>query len=183
MAEVEQGKDRIIQELITHINNLEQKINMLKDELSEQNDLQTVNRLDIINLKNELEKIKISVPVLSPDIADKIKDMEKLMEKRDHTDSIQKMTEDIKQLKKAVHTINPEAIEEIQGEISSLYDMVSKKQPSGKAEGVKPGRDVSELKKRLEELETKTVPTPYCKKCGIVLKPGIKFCGKCGKKV
>jgi len=182
MAEADAGNERIIQELITHINNLEQKINMLKEEISEENDLQTVNRLDIINLKNEIEKIKISVPVLTPDIADKLKGMEKLMEKQDHTGNTQKMADDIEQLKKLVRGISPEAIEEIQGEISSLYEMTSKGRPE-KAEKAQPSRDVIEMKKRLEELETKTVPIPHCKKCGAVLKPGIKFCGRCGRKV
>ena len=179
MDEADKGNERIIQELITHINSLEQKINMLKEEISEENDLQTVNRLDIINLKNEIEKIKISVPVLTPDIADKLKGMEKLMNKQDYTSNTQKMADDIEQLKKLVRGISPEAIEEIQGEISSLYEMTSKSRP----EKARPSSDVIEMKKRLKELETKTVPIPHCKKCGAVLKPGIKFCGRCGRKV
>ncbi|MBM3304116.1 MAG: zinc-ribbon domain-containing protein [Candidatus Aenigmarchaeota archaeon] len=182
MAEAEPGRDRIIQELITHINSLEQKINMLKEELSEANDLQTVNRLDIINLKNEIEKIKISVPVLAPDIADRIKGMEKLMEKQDHTGSIQKMIGDMEQLKKAVRGISPETIEEMQSEISALYEMVSRRQPQEQA-GAQPSKEVAELKKQLAELEIKAVPVPHCSKCGAVLKPGARFCGRCGKKL
>ncbi len=174
MAGNEAGKDRIIQELITHINNLEQKINTLREELDKENDLQTVNRLDIINLRNEIEKIRISLPALSSDAADKAKGAEK----QDNA-VIRRIRDDIEQLKKMVHDLNPEVIEEMQGEISALYEAVSR-QPSGKT---RPNEEMAALKKRLNELESRNVPAPRCRKCGALLKPGTRFCGKCGKKL
>ncbi len=183
MVETEAGKDRIIQELITHINSLEQKINTLKEELGEENDLQTVNRLDIINLKNEIDKIKISLPVFSPDVIDKIKNMEKLMERQDSTSNIQRIIDDIEQLKKMARNLNPDVMDEMHGEISALYEIVNRQQPSGKAQKPLQDKEIAGLKKRLGELESKAVPIPRCNKCGSALKPGARFCGKCGKKL
>jgi ribosomal protein L40E len=197
MAENE-SKDRIIQELITHINSLEQKISMLKDELSEENDLQTVNRLDIINLKNEIDRIKISVPIVSPEMAGKMKDLEILVSGQDRGGALNKMLSDIEQLKKTAAAINPDTLEEIQGEISALYDIVNRNQkvePGNQKAAAAEGRtasaamerassaskDVADLKKRIQEMETKSLKIPHCRKCGAACKPGAKFCGSCGK--
>ena len=63
--EREGNPPHIVSELITHLNELESKVVALEETISEMNDLQVVNKLDIINLKNELERIRLSVPMLS----------------------------------------------------------------------------------------------------------------------
>lgn len=42
---------------------LETKLTILQESISEATDLETVNKLDIINLKNEIEKIKMALPL------------------------------------------------------------------------------------------------------------------------
>lgn len=178
------GKEKILQELITHINSIELKINMLKEEIEEQNDLQTVNRLDIINLKNELEKMKMSLPLVSPDIAENIKNIQKLMEKKDKTSNLEKIIEDTEQIKKQMRSIRPESIDELRNEISALYDIISS-QPAMQKPAAS-NQETKELRERLKEIEksikTAEKPVVRCKKCGAALNATAKFCGKCGKK-
>jgi len=67
---------RIIKELIAHINRVESKVKELQANLSDMNDLQLLNKLDIINLKNELEKLKMVFPEEAPEIEEKPKEAE-----------------------------------------------------------------------------------------------------------
>lgn len=55
-----ESKSPIISELITHINQLESTISSLKETINDINDLQLVNKLDIINIRNEIEKLRMS---------------------------------------------------------------------------------------------------------------------------
>jgi len=76
-----EGKEsKIIQELITHVNALESKISSLEESISEANDLQTVNKLDIINMKNELDKIKMVFPSVSHEQIEKMQEISKLVD-------------------------------------------------------------------------------------------------------
>ena len=53
---------KVIAELITHVNKLESRIKDVQTSLSDMNDLQLLNKLDIINLKNEIDKLKMVLP-------------------------------------------------------------------------------------------------------------------------
>jgi predicted nucleic acid-binding Zn-ribbon protein len=181
MAETEGGRENTVQGLMIRIGSLEQKIKMLREEIEEQTDLQTVNRLDIINLKNELERVKMSVPVLSPDIVDRIKGMEKLVSKQDKAGDFGKLAEDVGKLKDQMKSVNPKTLEEIQGEIASLYDMLKSQPSSGQKTAFARPKEIDEMLARLDALEGSQ--PERCPKCGSELKAGTKFCGKCGKKL
>lgn len=60
-------------------NTIEEKLNAIKDKLMTLEDLQMINKLDIINLKNEIEKIKMATEGQVPyEIEDKIVELEDL---------------------------------------------------------------------------------------------------------
>ena len=53
---------KVIKELITHVNRIDSKIKDLETTTSDMNDLQLLNKLDIIHLKNEVDKLRLMVP-------------------------------------------------------------------------------------------------------------------------
>jgi len=72
--------NKVISELITHVNRLEQKINSFQETISEINDVELVNKLDIINLKNGLEKLKLTLPSISQEQASNLQEIANLAE-------------------------------------------------------------------------------------------------------
>jgi DNA repair exonuclease SbcCD ATPase subunit len=168
---------RLAQELMERMSAIEQKLNSLKDELEEQADLQTVNRLDIINMRNELDKVKMSVPALTPELAERVKEIEKLVSKQDRKDALARMADDLEKVKAALKTFNPEEIRELRSEVEALSAAASRpgaRQPHGK--------ELEELKKRVENIAA-SAEVAKCPKCGNPLKPGAKFCGRCGRRL
>ncbi|MBI4021176.1 MAG: hypothetical protein HY369_02955 [Candidatus Aenigmarchaeota archaeon] len=61
------GSPKIITELIAHVNELEQRIASLQETVSEYHDVQLVGKLDVINLKNEVDKMKLALPSVTED--------------------------------------------------------------------------------------------------------------------
>jgi ribosomal protein L40E len=50
---------KLLSNIIDYLNKIEERIKTLEINLSEMKDLELVNKLDIINLKNEIEQIKL----------------------------------------------------------------------------------------------------------------------------
>ena len=117
----------------------------------------------------------MSLPALSPDVAENIKAMQKLMDKKDSLSNIDKLVADVERVKKQMQSVKPEEIDEIRNEITALNESLGKG-------GRPPGDDIIELKRKLQDMEKSAVPARRCKKCGAVLDATKKFCGKCGKK-
>lgn len=59
MVEFEASDKKVIQELIKHVNELDGKVKDLDSSISDFSDLEIMNKLDIINLKNEIDKLKL----------------------------------------------------------------------------------------------------------------------------
>ena len=113
-------------------------------------------------------------------MVDKMKDIEKLVSKQDGSD-LNKLAEDVDKLKGQLKSVTPQALEELHGEISSLYDMIkAQPAPGQKAAAARP-KEMDDILARLDALEGSQ--PERCPKCGSDLKAGAKFCGKCGKKV
>jgi chromosome segregation ATPase len=68
-------KDKLISEIIEHVNSLQEKITALKSDYAELKDVQLVNKLDIINLKNEVDKVRVTSPMLDPETQQTIEDV------------------------------------------------------------------------------------------------------------
>ena len=59
MVEFIPSDKKVKREIIKHLNELEGKMRDIQGSVSDVNDLQIINKLDIINLKNEIDKIKL----------------------------------------------------------------------------------------------------------------------------
>lgn len=177
------GKDKIIPEIITHINKVEEKINMLKESIKEAKDLQTVNKLDIINLKNEIEQIKLSIPTISPETAERIRAMDKLSERAGKAENIEA---DVDKLKSDMKKLEPAKVSAALNMLQQKMDELEKGTPK-KAARVPIPKEFSlrleKLEKRMESLRKAAPRVNACKKCGAALSPKAKFCGKCGAKL
>lgn len=86
---------KIVTELITHLNTLEEKIKAIKEEISEIKDAELIDKLDIINLSNQLERIKLTMPDISPETKNELEHISKLLEK----------VKDVKRLQKEIEKI------------------------------------------------------------------------------
>lgn len=160
-------KKKIISEMIAHINRVEEKINTLKEGMRDIKDLQTVNKLDIINLKNEIEQIKLSIPTLSPENIERVKAMEKLAEKAEKAEEIK---DDVDKLKSDMKKLDM-----IQKKLAEIEKIHANRRVT-KDVKTKP-RHMLHIPDRLKRTKIKK-----CKKCGAVLIPKAKFCGRCGAK-
>jgi ribosomal protein L40E len=59
MVEFIPSDKKVKREIIKHLNELDGKMRDIQTSVSDVNDLQIINKLDIINLKNEIDKIKL----------------------------------------------------------------------------------------------------------------------------
>jgi len=180
------GKNKIIPEIITHINRLEEKINTFKESIQEAKDLQTVNKLDIINMKNEIEQIKLSMPTLSPESVERVKATEKLSERVKKTEEIEA---DIDKLKSDVNKLKPVKLKDVFAALDTLQQRMNEfeKRTPKKAAGLPVPKNfdsrLKNLEKKVKSMKQAAPRVKVCKKCRAILNPKAKFCGKCGARV
>jgi chromosome segregation ATPase len=90
----EEGK-KIITELITHLNSVEEKLKAIKEEISEIKDAELLDKLDIINLSNQLERVKLTMPDITPETKGGLEHVSQLLEKIKDVKTLQKEIEKI----------------------------------------------------------------------------------------
>ncbi|MBU0530448.1 MAG: hypothetical protein KKC05_02140 [Nanoarchaeota archaeon] len=78
----------------------EEMLKVLKDQIEEIKDTQTVNKLDIINLNNDIHNIKLTSSKITPETEQSIRDISSITQKLDKFKKIDKIVEDIDNLKK-----------------------------------------------------------------------------------
>lgn len=110
MDEANSKEGKVISELITHVNTLEQKISTLQETISEANDLQMVNKLDIVNLRNELEKLTLSIPNMSPEQSQQLQELAALTEDKSIKELLS-MGKQVEELVKAVDELGARVAE------------------------------------------------------------------------
>ncbi|MFH1978368.1 MAG: hypothetical protein ABIJ92_03520 [Candidatus Aenigmatarchaeota archaeon] len=76
------------------------QLKAIQDQLFEIKDLQIVNKLDIINLKNSLENVRLSSSTITPETEDKMKEMLEITKKLDKFKKLDDLVNDINILKK-----------------------------------------------------------------------------------
>lgn len=141
------GENKIIQELITHINKLESRINSIQDTISETKDLQTVNKLDIINMKNEMDKVKIVLPSISAEQAEQIQAISKFIEqgsKSNFSDIIRK----IQSVDNNMNSLNQRIISLESNDQQTIY-----KPSKSKSKPIINLADMKNIKSRLREID------------------------------
>jgi chromosome segregation ATPase len=160
--------ENVIAALIKHANSLEQQMSTLEEKISELNDLQLLNKLDIINLKNEIEKMRLTVPAVSPETTSMIHELEKLAEK----------TGDVKKLR------------DLAGDVDRIEHDIKKLKESSRPSKF-PVEKINAIEKRVEENKRKLSEVgkrvhreiKRCGKCHTILVKDARFCGNCGKRV
>ena len=141
----------------------------IMDKLSSIEDLQNLTQLDVINLKNEIEKIKLVSPSpVPPDIQEKIVELEKIANHVDILKKWKQTVEEVKFLRSKVMKAPPSrdtdetkkiATNEME-EMRKEIEEVKKELRTPRAEG----KEMEEMRKEIEEvrseLRTKKLPTP-----------------------
>jgi hypothetical protein len=141
-------KQEILTEVITHINQIEGKLSLIEEKIGDINDLQIVNKLDIINLKNEIEKIRLASSTLSPEMIETLQHAEEVAKKLDRVKKIEKMYDEIKDLKSMG---TREGLELMNQRISVLENIVKNINTS-----LPPSTNqLSSIKSRIKNLESR----------------------------
>lgn len=125
-------------------------------QLEEIRDMELVNRLDIINIKNEIDKLKLTLPQSIEQIPrDELMELVKIAEKVKDIKALKQSLDEIEQLKERLKD-HPEEIRRLQGEIQEMKHQ----------HNFFVGREAA-----------------GCSACGAELPAVAKFCKKCGKRV
>ncbi|MBN2330958.1 MAG: hypothetical protein JXC85_04015 [Candidatus Aenigmarchaeota archaeon] len=128
----------------------------IRDKLSELEDTQLVNKLDIINMKNELDKMSLtSAP--SAETAEKISELAKLAQKSEKLRRLESSMDSIEKLRADLEKSAPADIGALHLEMRSLKKQVSELQSAqaGAAPGAPaPSREISRIKKEVSELRS-----------------------------
>jgi chromosome segregation ATPase len=177
----------IIKEIITHLNSLEEKIKTLNDNVDETEDLVTVNKLDIVNLKNSLERIKISMPEVSPDTLSKLRNVEKITENMKKMESLDRIEKDIEVLKSQKGATKEKGLNDVVAGLEFMNQKIEKlesKMNEMSHEGHEEHRnEIGKIHERVQTIEDKTSMIKHCPKCHAFLNEKAAFCNKCGYKV
>jgi len=130
----------------------------IRDKIAELEDLQLVNKLDIINMKNELDKMNLTSSTDS-ETAERISELSKMAKKAGDLKNIQKAYSDISDLKSKLEKSPSMDLQPLKADLDSIKKRMTS------IEGMKlrtlapDKRDAAplsdELKKRLDELEKK----------------------------
>ena len=96
----------------------------IKDKLSELEDMQLVNKLDIINMKNELDRISLtSAP--SSETLEKLTQLAKIAEKADVLKKVEKSQAELEKLKSELEKVTPADIQSMKMELEKLRKKMS----------------------------------------------------------
>jgi len=183
----EQQEKNIIKEIIAHLNSLEEKIKLLSDNIAETEDLVTINKLDMVNLKNGLEKLKISMPEVSPDTMNKLRELESITENIGQIGRWKKIEEEIDNIKSVLRGSKQKGLDDVIAGLEFLNQKTTKLESEMKRlktkKQAKTKNVIDKLHKRVENVEKKTSFIKHCKGCHAIMSEKASFCSRCGKKV
>jgi chromosome segregation ATPase len=180
----EETDKNIIKEIITHLNTLEKKINLLNENITETEDLVTVNKLDIVNLKNAIEKMKISMPEVSQDTINRLKELESVTENIGQIGRLKNMENEIESLKSAIRGTKQKGLSDVVAGMEFISQKIEKMESELKdMKRKKHEKAIGSLHKRIETVEKKTSFIKHCPGCHAIVSERAAFCGKCGKKI
>jgi len=126
----------------------------IRDKLAELEDMQLVNKLDIINMKNQMDRISIT-STSSPESEEKLSDLNKLVEKVGDLKRFDKAFSDIEKMKSSMERAKLGDIIPLKSEIDILRRKITELEsaPAQLARGAK-APDVSALKRELSGLRS-----------------------------
>lgn len=136
---------------------LEERLNTISSKLTELEDLQLVDKLDIINLKNEIEKLQLTTSVPDPETLERIRELGKLAEHLEEFKRLKELAGKMDKLMAEVRKMKPEGIEDMIRVVDDIDKRVRKIETQGP--GIKPG-EAREYAKRIEELRSSLEDLP-----------------------
>lgn len=98
---------------------LEEKLTTLADQLEELKDLELVNKLDIVNLKNEIEQLKYTVLSISPETDKRIRELVELSKNIETLQQIKSLKDDVNGMKYQLQKLQPEMLQDVLNKIRS----------------------------------------------------------------
>jgi ribosomal protein L40E len=124
---------------------MEEKLKTLSSKLAELEDLQLVNKLDMVNLKNEIENLKLTFSVPSPEALESIKELGKIAENAEVFSKLKDLARNVDRLSRG----KTEGLEDM----IRVVDHIDKRVASleTRSLGMKP-EEAKEYAKRIEEL-------------------------------
>ena len=183
----EEPDKNIIKEIITHLNTLEEKLKTLNDGIKEAEDLVTVNKLDIINLKNEIEKIKLSIPEVSLDTLNKLKELEKITASTEQIEKWKRLEKDVGTIKTRMEEKEGGRMDDVIAGLEIMNQRVMKLESDISDIKTKKHKEhaeaIGKLSDKVKTIEKTTSRITHCPGCGGIVTEKAKFCSKCGKKL
>ncbi len=113
--------------MIDDNNVTKEKINSIQDKLSEIKDLQLVNKLDIMNLKNEIEKLQFNILSLPPETVKKIQDLVKLSGETKEFEKLKSISNEFDNIKKRLQKVESLKLDEFKTRISAIDQRLDEK--------------------------------------------------------
>jgi len=160
----------------------EEKLKVLREQFEEMKDTQTVNKLDIINLNNEVDALKLTSNQMTPETEKKMEDILKITQKLDKFKKLDNLINDVSNLKKGVAPVKAGSKPGYSGtkELSAVSSKINQLEQSinileTKFSSLKPVRIpesgessdpkiIQEIMDKLEMLESKIVDTESLQK-------------------
>ncbi len=140
------------------------KLKAIEDKLSTIEDMQSIIELDVINLKNEIEKLKLVSPSpIPPEIEKRIVELEKIAKDVDLLKKWSQTVDEVKFLRNKIMAMEKERgrkvpgtseIQELKKQIAELRESMLVK-PGAKPPGAELKRAIEENRKIIEELKGK----------------------------
>lgn len=130
---------------------LEERLNTLSSKLTELEDLQLVDKLDIINLKNELEQLKLTTSVPSPETLQRVKELGKIVENVEEFKKLADMAKNMDKIMAGIKEASPEGLEDMIRVVDDIDRRLRKLEAS--APGIKP-EEAKKYAMMIEELRS-----------------------------
>lgn len=131
---------------------VEELLKAVRDKLSELEDLQLVNKLDIINMKNELDRLSLTTSSSEEDV-ERIAELKKLSEKAGDLKKFENAYSELEKLKSELEKINLTDIGSLKPEIESIRKKISGLE-SGTAPAGMESEDTENIKKEIGNLRS-----------------------------
>lgn len=149
----DRGRKEILKDLITHMNVVEKKIKDLREDISQIRDAELLNKLDLMNLSDKVERIKLSVPDISPETKEELEEI---------SDLVKKMEE-----MKDLH----QELEEIEKTLAEEREKAEEKKKKGKKKKKQKKKPGKEEVKFCGKCGAEVIPeAKFCGNCGAELK-------------
>jgi len=129
----QEKQKQVIKEIIKRLNEMDQHMDDLVVQLAEYHDIELVDKLDIVNLRNEIEKVRLVIPSLAPENEERFAAIMDLAQRTDKLKALQDLSNDVKELKKHIQNSKKIDNEGIQNQVAVLMDRVAQMEQGGPA--------------------------------------------------